>query len=82
VIVYVEPRIISQPLAAFLAHNLVKAGGYRYLHVAVDTRAAASPSGQKPWPLKHFELRSQSRRSCVMLRAMEQHAGQNRSVYC
>ena len=38
-IVYVEPRVISQPLAAFLAHNLVKAGGYQYLHVAVDMRA-------------------------------------------
>jgi hypothetical protein len=40
VIVYVEPKQTRQALGGYLAHTIVSQGGYRHLHVAVDTRGS------------------------------------------
>lgn len=40
VIVYVEPKLTRQALGGYLAHNIVSAGGYRYLHVAINVQGA------------------------------------------
>jgi hypothetical protein len=40
VIVYIEPKRTRQALGGYLAHNIVAQGGYRYLHVAVETQGA------------------------------------------
>ena len=36
VIVYVEPKLTRRSLGAYLAHNIVDRGGYRYLRIAID----------------------------------------------
>src|SRR5215831_286714 len=36
VIVYIDPQITRQTLGAYLSHNVVSAGGRRYLHIAVE----------------------------------------------
>jgi hypothetical protein len=36
VVVYIDPKITRQALGAYLSHNVVSAGGQRYLHIAVD----------------------------------------------
>ena len=36
VVVYIDPKIAQRPLGAYLSHNVVSAGGRRYLHIAVD----------------------------------------------
>ena len=38
VIVYIDPKFTRQGLGGYLAHNIVAHGGYRYLHVAVETQ--------------------------------------------
>ena len=40
VILYIEPKLIRQSLGAYLAHNVTVGGGFRYLHVAIDTHGA------------------------------------------
>jgi hypothetical protein len=40
VIVYVEPKLTRQALGAYLAHNVVVGGAFRYLHVAIDVHGA------------------------------------------
>lgn len=40
VIVYVEPKLTRQALGGYLAHNIVSAGGSRYLHIAVEIQGA------------------------------------------
>ena len=40
VIVYVEPKLLRRGLGGFLAHHVVVAGGYRYLHVEIDHQGA------------------------------------------
>jgi hypothetical protein len=40
VIVYVEPKTTRQNLGGYLAHQVVARGGYRYLHVAVETNGS------------------------------------------
>jgi hypothetical protein len=40
VIVYVKPKLTRPGLNAYLAHNIVASGGYRYLRIAVELRGA------------------------------------------
>jgi hypothetical protein len=40
VIVYVEAKRTRPALNGYLAHNITVAGGYRYLHVAINVRGA------------------------------------------
>ena len=40
VIVYIEPKVTRQNLGGYLAHQVVARGGYRYLHVAVETKGS------------------------------------------
>src|SRR5215475_6399013 len=40
VIVYVDPKLQRPPLGAYLVHNIVSAGGVRYLHIAIDVHGA------------------------------------------
>ena len=40
VIVYIEPKLLRRALGGYLAHNVVARGGYRYLHIAVETQGA------------------------------------------
>jgi len=40
VVVYVEPKTTRQALGGFLAHNVVVAGAYRYVHIAVEVQGA------------------------------------------
>jgi hypothetical protein len=41
VIVYVEPKLTREALGAYLAHNVVVGGSFRYLHVAMDVHGAS-----------------------------------------
>ena len=52
VIVYVDPKQTRQALGGYLAHNIVSRGGYRYLHIAVDTHG----SDRRLVPLLAHEL--------------------------
>jgi len=40
VVVYVEPKLTREQLGGYLAHNIVFAGGQRYVHIAVETQGA------------------------------------------
>jgi len=40
VIVYLAPKLTTNALGGYLAHNVVSAGGHRYLRVAVDIHGA------------------------------------------
>src|SRR5215475_12025892 len=40
VVVYVDVKTTRQTLGGYLAHNVVVAGAYRYVHVAVDVHGA------------------------------------------
>jgi hypothetical protein len=40
VIVYVEAKTSRQNLGGYLAHEVVARGGYRYLHIAVETKGS------------------------------------------
>jgi len=40
VIVYVDPKATRPALGGYLAHNVVAAGGYRYVHIAVNMSGA------------------------------------------
>jgi hypothetical protein len=40
VILYIEPKLTHQALGGYLGHNIVVAGAYRYLRIAVDIRGA------------------------------------------
>jgi hypothetical protein len=41
VIVYIEPKLTGRKdLAGYLVHNVVAQGGYRYLHIVIDTRGS------------------------------------------
>jgi len=40
VVVYVEAKTTRQALGGYLAHNIVVAGAYRYVHVAVEVQGA------------------------------------------
>jgi hypothetical protein len=41
VIVYIEPKLTGRKdLAAYLVHTVVAQGGYRYLHIVIDTRGS------------------------------------------
>lgn len=41
VVVYIDVKTTRQALGGYLAHNIVIAGAYRYLHVAVDVHGAS-----------------------------------------
>ena len=40
VIVYVDPKQTRTGLSAYLAHNLIASGGYRYVHIALEAQGA------------------------------------------
>ncbi len=40
VIVYIDVKTTRQALGGYLAHNVNVAGGYRYLHIAIETTGA------------------------------------------
>jgi hypothetical protein len=40
VIVYVEPKQMRPALGGYLAHDIVAAGGIRYLHILVETQGS------------------------------------------
>jgi hypothetical protein len=40
VIVYIDRKLTRQALGGYLAHNIVAQGGYRYLHIAIETQGA------------------------------------------
>src|SRR5262249_25707550 len=40
VIVYIETKVTRPALGGYLGHNIVVAGAYRYLHIAVDIQGA------------------------------------------
>jgi hypothetical protein len=52
VIVYVEPKLTRQALGGYLTHNVVTAGGHRYLRVMIDV---GGPNGRLV-PLLAHEL--------------------------
>ena len=41
VIVYVDVKTTRQALGGYLAHNLSVAGGYRYVHIAIEATGAS-----------------------------------------
>jgi hypothetical protein len=41
VVVYIDAKTTRQALGGYLAHNVVVAGAYRYVHVAIDVHGAS-----------------------------------------
>jgi len=52
VIVYVEPKNTRQALGGYLSHNIIVAGAYRYVHIAIESHG----SEQRLVPLFAHEL--------------------------